>query len=257
MFPLLPLIICAIVAFISDFWAIWKIFWATWKVFWATWKVFWAAWKVFWANWKVFWAAWKVLSNLWNIFEQPQKDFWPTRKDFWVAQKTWKGSDLFPSAHSGRRLPPSIKVGCTQINAKRCISPKSPSPKVFPFLFQFSSITYSQYFFKYTWMKKHKWISGSICVSMQYQSSMCLEKFCQSTNGTLYHLECNFITTITYRVGLTLSLRTFVENRISGTGAMGRLLRLGLVAIFHFYGRWKIILTAAWLLADHAPPDCV
>ena len=137
MFPLLPLIICAIVAFISDFLAIWKIFWATWKVF---------------------WAAWKVLSNLWNIFEQPQKDFWPTRKDFWVAQKTWKSSDLFPSAHSGRRLPPSIKVGCTQINAKRCISPKSPSPKVFPFLFQFSSITYSQYFFKNTWMKKHTWI---------------------------------------------------------------------------------------------------
>ena len=164
--------------------------------------------------------------------------------DFWA---TWKGCDSFPCAHSGG-LPPSIKVGCTQINAKRCISPKSPSPKVFPFLFQFSSITYSQYFFKYTWMKKHKWISGSICVSMQYQSSMCLEKFCQSTNGTLYHLECNFITTITYRVGLTLSLRTFVENRISGTGAMGRLLRLGLVAIFHFYGRWKIILTAAWLL---------
>ena len=81
---------------------------------------------------------------------------------------------------------------------------------------------------------------------MQCQSSVCLERFCQCTNDTLYHLECNFITTITYRVGLALSLRTFVENRISGTGAMGRLLRLGLVVV-----RVGGDISLLWAVKDH------
>ena len=58
---------------------------------------------------------------------------------FQILWAAWK--DSFPCAHSGR-LPPTIKVGCTRINAKRCILPKLPKAFLSPFFSVFNNINF-------------------------------------------------------------------------------------------------------------------
>ena len=60
---------------------------------------------------------------------------------FQILWAAWKGWDSFPCAHSGR-LPPTIKVGCTRINAKRCILPKLPKAFLSPFFSVFNNINF-------------------------------------------------------------------------------------------------------------------